>query len=129
MLMKILFWVFAILSILAVMFMSVVSFFSHGLCLYFGIFGEIFGIIGMFSVIVSIVCVVLGIIRLRKDNVKKAVIFALAGLVFSGIVLAGLFIDDTIYTMVMKKNIAGERCLFHIGATHLHTIEKSPECL
>ena len=104
--MKILFWVLAILSIPVGFYMSVIGYFSHGLDLAFTIVGDIVCIAGMLSVIVSIVCMVLGVIRLRKGDVKKAVAFALAGLVYSGIILAGMYADEAVDTILTEKRIA-----------------------
>ena len=104
--MKILFWILAILSIPAGLFMSVVCYFSSGLGLTFTIVGDVVYIFGMFAAVVSIVCMVLGIIKLRKGNVKKAVTFALVGLLYSALILGGIYGDDAVDTMLMKKDIA-----------------------
>ena len=53
--------------------------------------GEVVCVAGMLSVLVCIVCAVLGIIKLRKGDVKKAASLALAGLAYSGIIFARLF--------------------------------------
>ena len=66
--MKILFWVIAIVSIPVGWFMTAVSFLSHGLGLCGTGIGQIVCILGMASVVVSIVCAVLGIIKLRKGR-------------------------------------------------------------
>ena len=101
--MKILFWILALLSIPVGLFMSVVSFASHGLGLACTVIGTIVNVVGMLSVVVSIVCMVLGIHNLRRENVKKAVVLALAGVAYSGLILAGMFIDETVDTILMKK--------------------------
>ena len=104
--MKILFWVIAIVSIPVGWFMTAVSFLSHGLGLCGTGIGQIVCILGIASVVVSIVCAVLGIIKLRKGNVKKAVVFALVGVLYSGIILGGMFLDDAVHTMLMERDIA-----------------------
>ena len=104
--MKILFWILAIASLLAGLFMSFVSWISEGLGFYYGIISHIFCYAGMFSVVVSIVCMVLGIIKLRKGNVKKAVIFALVGMAYSGVILASMYIADAVDTVQMDRDIA-----------------------
>jgi hypothetical protein len=63
-------------------------------------------IAGMFSVIVSIVCVVLGIIKLRKKKVKMAVIFALVAVVYPTVILGGIFLDEALHTMQFEKELA-----------------------
>ena len=103
--MKILFWVLAILSIPAGVFMSIVCSASRGLGLTYTIIGDVVCIAGMFAVAVSVICAVLGIIMLRRGNAKKAVAFALAGVVYSGIILAGVFMDEAVDTMLMKKEM------------------------
>lgn len=104
--MKILFWIFAILSIPAGFFTSIVCYFSQGLGLTGTVIGDIVCIAGMFSIFVSVICAVLGVIKLRKGNVKKAVAFALAGVAYSGIILAGIFIDSSVDTVLMEKDTA-----------------------
>ena len=61
--MKILFWILAIASIAFGFFMTIVSYFSHGLDLACTEIGVVVCIAGMFSVVVSIICAVLGIIK------------------------------------------------------------------
>ena len=104
--MKLLFWILAILSIPIGLFVSVFCRVTLGLDLYCTIFGMIVCIVGMLAVVVSILCMVLGIIRLRKGNAKKAVALALVAIVFSGIMIAGIYVDDTVDTMRMDKDIA-----------------------
>ena len=104
--MKILFWILVILSLPFGLFMSVTGYFSHGLGLAGTEIGVVVCIAGMFSVVVSIVCAVLGIIKLRKGNVKKAVLLALAGVAYSGIILAGVFIDEAVGAMLLERDIA-----------------------
>lgn len=101
--MKILFWILAILSLLVSLFVSFICYMSHGIGLNGTIIGEIVCIVGMLAIVVSVICVVLGIIKLCKDNVKKAVIFALVGVVYSGIIIAGIFIEDAVDTMMMEQ--------------------------
>ena len=56
--------------------------------------------------VISIVCMVLGVKKLRKGDVKKAVVLALVGLVYSGIILAGMFVDDAVDTKHLEQDIA-----------------------
>ena len=104
--MKILFWLLAILSIPVGLFTSLISVVSHGLDFISTGFGAVICFAGMFSAVISIVCAVLGIIKLRKGNVKRAVAFALAGVAYSAIIFAGVAIDDAAGTVRMQKNIA-----------------------
>ena len=104
--MKILFWILAVVSILIGLFVSVVCYMSHGLGLTGTGFGKIVCMVGMLAAVICIACMVLGIARLRKGNGKKAVAFALAGLVFCGIIIAGFFIDVVVDTVQLEKSIA-----------------------
>ena len=70
--MKILFWILAVVSILIGLFVSVVCYMSHGLGLTGTGFGEVVCLVGMVAAVVCIACTVLGIIKLRKGNAKKA---------------------------------------------------------
>lgn len=106
--MKILFWLLAILSIPVGFFMSFCSFAIQGLGLASNIIGDVVCIAGMLSVIVSVICMVWGVILLRKKNAKKAVFVALSGLVYSGLILAGIYIGDAVDTMQHNKRIAEE---------------------
>ena len=107
--MKILFWIFAVMSIVAGLFVSFLCYLSHGLDLSGTVIGEVVCIVGMLALVVCIVCMVLGIRRLRKGDVKKAVVFALAGVVYSGIILAGVYVDDAVHTALMDKSIADNK--------------------
>lgn len=107
--MKILFWLLAILSIPVGGFMSVVGYLSNGLGLYHTVIGKAICIFGMFSLVVSIACAVLGIIRLRRGDVKKAVAFALAGVAYSGVIFAGILIEEAVDTMMMEKAIENRK--------------------
>ena len=104
--MKMLFWILAILSIPAGLLMSVTCWLSEGL----GLVGTGLGLVvvyaGMISVIVSIVCMVLGLKQLRIGDAKKAVAFALVGVIYSGVILAGIYIDDVMHTKQLEKDIA-----------------------
>ena len=104
--MKLLFWILAVLSIPVGLFISIVCWMSLGLGLASTVIGEIICVLGIPAVIVSVVCAVLGIIKLRKGNVKNAVVWALVAVIYSGIILAGYFIDDAVHTVLMDKDIA-----------------------
>ena len=104
--MKIWFWLLAIASIPAGLFMSTVSYMSFGLGLSGTVIGEVVCVAGMLSVVVSVACGLLGIAKLRKGDVKRAVALALAGVAYSGIILAGMYVDDAVDTMLMNKSIA-----------------------
>lgn len=101
--MKIIFWLLAVLSIFAGLFMSVISYMSYGLGFSYTIIGDIVLIAGMFSLVVCIVCVVLGILRLRKGNVKKAIVCILVALCYCVVILAGIAIDDALYSLLLDK--------------------------
>lgn len=104
--MKILVWLLTILSIPVGLFVSIVSYFSHGLGLSGTGFGETMDIIGMFTFAVCIVCAILAIIRLRKKDVKKALACTLIGLGYCVIIIAGFYIDDAVHTMRLEESIA-----------------------
>ena len=104
--MKILFWILAIVSIPFGFFMTIVSWFAEGLDLSGTGIGVVVCFAGMFSVVVSIVCVVLGIIKLRKGHVKKAVTFAVVAVAYPAVILAGMYIDDAVHGVLMERDIA-----------------------
>ena len=107
--MKILFWILAVLSLPVGFYMTIIGSFADGLDLYCSGFGKIICILAMFSLVVSIVGVVLGIIKLRKGSVKKAVLFASAGIVYAVIMLAGMFIDEGVDSLLMERDIANRK--------------------
>lgn len=126
--MKILFWVLAIVSIPIGWFMTAVSVMSHGLGLSGTGIGEVVCVAGMFSIGVSIICMVLGIIKLRKGKVKKAVVFALVGVLYSGIILGGMYIDDAVHTIRMERDIAAwDNQMYGEGWDAAPAIEGIPE--
>ena len=104
--MKILFWILAILSVAVGLFVSIVCYMSLGLGLTGTGIGEVVCIVGMLAAVICIICTVLGIKRLRKGDAKKAVVFAVAGLVYCGIIIGGIFLDDAVDTLLLKKSIA-----------------------
>lgn len=104
--MKILFWLLSIISVFAGLFVSILCYMSYGLGLYGTGFGQVVCMVGMPAVVVCIVCGVLGIIKLRKGHGKKALAFALAGLVYCGMVIGAIYIDDAIHTKQLEKSIA-----------------------
>ena len=104
--MKVLFWLLAIASIPVGWFMTAVSLLGGGLGLYGTGLGQVLYVAGVISVLVSIVCMVLGILRLRKGQPKKAVIFALAGILYSALVLGGMYVDDALHSVRMDRDIA-----------------------
>ena len=104
--MKILFWILAILSIAVGLFVSVVCYMSHGLGLTGTGIGEVVCIVGMLAAVICMICTVLGSKKLRKGDAKRAVVFAVAGLVYCGIIIGGIFLDDAVDTLLLKKSIA-----------------------
>ena len=104
--MKILFWLLAIASIPFSLFITIVSWFANGLGLSGTPIGEVVTILGMLAAVVSIVCVVLGIIKLCKGNVKKAVTFAVVAAAYPAVILAGMYIDDAVHGILMERDIA-----------------------
>ena len=126
--MKILFWLLAIASIPLGFFMTIVSWFAEGLDLSSTGIGVVVCYAGMFSLVVSIVCAVLGIIKLRKGNVKKAVIFALVGVVYSVAILAGMCIDEAVHSVRMDRDIAArEEEMYGEGWNSAPAIEGIPK--
>ena len=104
--MKILFWIFAVLSIPVGLFVSFLCYMSHGLDLSGTGIGKVVCIVGMLAAVICIICTVLGSKRLRKGDAKKAVVFAVAGLVYCGIIIGGIFLDDAVDTLLLEKSIA-----------------------
>ena len=104
--MKLLFWILAVLSIPVGLCKSIVSWFAEGLGLSGTGIGVVVCFAGMFSVVVSIVCAVLGIIKLRKGHVKKAVTFAVVAVAYPAVILAGMYIDDAVHGVLMERDIA-----------------------
>ena len=104
--MKILFWILAIVSIPVALFVSVVCYMSYGLGLTGTGIGEVVCMVGMLAAVVCVVCMVLGIHRLRKGSGKKAIVFVLASLAYCGIIIGGIFLDDAVDTAQLKKSIA-----------------------
>ena len=104
--MKLLFWILAVLSIPVSLFISIVSWFAGGLGLSGTGIGVVVCFAGMFSVVVSIVCAVFGIIKLRKGHVKKAVTFAVVAVAYPAVILAGMYIDDAVHGVLMERDIA-----------------------
>ena len=104
--MKILFWILAVVSILIGLFVSVVCYMSHGLGLTGTGIGEVVCIVGMLAAVICMICTVLGSKKLRKGDAKRAVVFAVAGLVYCGIIIGGIFLDDAVDTLLLKKSIA-----------------------
>ena len=104
--MKILFWILAIVSLPVSFFMTTLGFFADGLDLYSTWIGQVIDYFAMASLIVSIVCIVLGILKLRKGNAKKAVLFALVGVIYPFVILAGMFLDEAVGSLLMERDIA-----------------------
>ena len=104
--MKILFWLLAVLSIPVGLFISFTCFLSEGLGLYSSIAGQILCFFGMASVVVSIIGIVLGIKKMRKGDVKNAFLFALLGILYSGAILAGIYIDEAVDSILLDRSIA-----------------------
>lgn len=103
--MKVLFWILAILEIPFGLYISITGWIGHGLGFYQSAVGKAIYALGMFSALVSIVCVVLGAIKLYKGKPKNAVKLALVGIAYSAVILAGMFIDDAVYSIVLRKDI------------------------
>lgn len=104
--MKLLFWILSIVSILISLFVSILCYMTYGLELYGTEFGLVVCFVGMLAAVVCMVCTVLGIIKLRKGDAKKALAFALAGIAYCGIVIGAIYIDDAIHTKQLEKSIA-----------------------
>lgn len=104
--MKFISWILVLLPIPVGLFLSFFSYLSHGLGLLFTSFGEAVAIMGVLSFVVCAVCTVLGIIKLRKGNVKKAIACALVALSYCVAIVAGFFIDETVDYIRYKERIA-----------------------
>lgn len=103
---KVLFWIFGIVSLIAGFYMTLIGAFANGLGLYGTGVGQIFCVLAMFSVVVSVVGVVLGIIKLRKGNMKKALLFALLGVIYAIVMIAAMFLDDAVHSVQLERDIA-----------------------
>ena len=103
---KILFWILAVLSLPVGLFMTLIGSFSDGLGLYSTVFGKVICMMSTISLLVSIVCAVLGIIQLRRKNVRKAVFRVLAGLAYFVVLIACMFIDAEVGDIRMDKDVA-----------------------
>ena len=104
--MKTLFWILAVLMIPVGLFVTIFSWFVEGLGLYGTLFGQIISYMGIAAVVISIVCAVIGIKKLRKGDVKKGGKVILAGLAFCVVIVAGFVIDELVDTMQLKRSIA-----------------------
>lgn len=103
--MKVLFWIVAVLSIPVGLVGSLFSRFAHGIGVSGTAMGDVLLILGMFSVLVSIGGIVLGIIKLRKGNVKKAVAFALLGIIYPVVLGGAGLIENAVYGMLLERDI------------------------
>lgn len=104
--MKLLFWIFAILSIPVGLFVSFVCFMTSGLDLYGTGFGLVVCFLGMLTMVVCVAGIVLGIIKLRKGEMKKAALFASMGLIYGVAIIAGILIDDAAHSVRLDREIA-----------------------
>ena len=104
--MKFLFWILAIVSIPVGAYMSVVGYFAEGLGLSSTVIGQVVNYLAMLSLLVSLVCAVLGIIKLCKGKVKNAVFFAVAGVAYSVIILGGIFLDEAVGSILLERDVA-----------------------
>lgn len=86
--------------------MSFISYLCQGLDLAATFFGEIVCIAGILTFAVCIVCAVLGFIKLRKGNPKKAVAVTLVALGYCLAIIVGYIIDDVMHTIQLDKSIA-----------------------
>lgn len=126
--MKFLFWFLAILSIPVGIFLSFFSYLLRGLGLAGTVIGEVMCIPGMLAFAVCIVCAVIGIIRLRKGNAKKAVVCTLVALSYCAAVVAGFLVDEVVDTILLEKNIAErEKQLYGEDWNSAPAIEGIPE--
>lgn len=104
--MKFLFWGLVILSIPVGLFMSFFCWLCQGLGLNGTVIGDVMCIAGIPAALLCIVCAVLGILRLRKGDVKKAISCTLVALGYCAAIVAGFFIDEVVDTMLLEKSIA-----------------------
>lgn len=126
--MKILFLVLAILSILVGYFISFTCYMDYGLGLAGTGFGEVVLIAGIFLLVVCIADMILGIVALRRGKVKKAIAFALVGVLYSAVILGGYLIDDAVHTKQLEKSIAQrEEQMYGEGWDSPSAIEGIPE--
>ena len=103
---KILFWILAIAMLPVGWFLSFTCYMAHGLHLSSTIIGEVACIAGILSLGVCIVGAVLGIIKLCKGNAKKALGCALIGVIYCGIIFAGIALDEAVSGMLLERDIA-----------------------
>lgn len=126
--MKILFLVLAILSILVGYFISFTCYMDYGLGLAGTGFGEVVLIAGIFLLVVCIADMIMSIVALRRGKVKKAIAFALVGVLYSAVILGGYLIDDAVHTKQLEKSIAQrEEQMYGEGWDSPSAIEGIPE--
>ena len=94
--MKIIFWLLAVFSLIIGLFSYVVSAAADGLALFSTQFGKIMCLVGQCSLIVCIICVVIGIFQLRKGKLKRAIAFVLAGILYCAVIFGGFLIDEAV---------------------------------
>ena len=101
---KVLFWVFAGLSIAAGLFVSFVCRLADGLGVIATGLGEVVAVVGTAAVVVAIVGMILGIRSLRRSKVKQAIIFSLLGAIFSGVIIGGLYLDEALMDRSLEQD-------------------------
>lgn len=104
--MKILIYILAILSIPVGLFASFVSYAALGLDLYSTGLGKAACIVGSLTVVVCVICAVLGIIKMRKGQKKQAFAFVLVGVIYCIIVGGLMGMDEVISTQQLENSIA-----------------------
>lgn len=103
--MKILFWALTILLIPVGLFVSFISYVARELGLYGTNFGEAVCIAGMVALVVCVICGGLGIVKLRKGNVKRALTFVLIGVIYCGIIGGLMVVDEVVHTKQLEDDI------------------------
>lgn len=104
--MKLLFWILSVISILGGLFLSFFCYLVEGLGLNGTEIGVFVSKLGLAAAVVSVVCVMQGIVRLRKGNVKKALVHAMIALGYCTAIVTGYFIDEAVHTLRVEQSIA-----------------------
>lgn len=102
--MKILFGLFGLLSLAVSVFTTFMCWLADGLDVIATGIGEVIAVVGLAAVAVAIVGMILGIRSLRRSKGKQALLFALMGALFSGIIIGGFFLDEALMVMDLEKS-------------------------
>ena len=101
---KVLFGVFVLLSLAASVFTTFMCWLAEGLGVIGTGLGKVVVLLGMAAVVVAIVGMILGIRSLRRNKGKQALLFALMGAIFSGVIIGGFFLDEALMGRKLEQD-------------------------